>query len=151
MRSREITASDVDDLFTVRIATRENALSREQLTALGITEDTVLTMLATTHRGWLCEQDGRVVGFAMGNRANGEMWVIAVLPDHEGRGIGAELLIRVEDWLWSEGWDQVWLTTDVDSTLRAYGFYRRHGWLDLEVKNGLRYMRKTKPHKSGQP
>lgn len=151
MRSREITASDVDDLFTVRIATRENALSREQLTALGITEDTVLTMLATTHRGWLCEQDGRVVGFAMGNRANGEMWVIAVLPDHEGRGIGAELLIRVEDWLWSEGWDQVWLTTDVDSTLRAYGFYRRHGWLDHEVKNGLRYMRKTKPHKSGQP
>jgi GNAT superfamily N-acetyltransferase len=134
----------------VRAATRENALTREQLAALGITEDSVLAMLGTTHRGWLCEEDGRVVGFAMGDRGTGEMWVIAVLPDHEGKGIGAGLLTRVEDWLWSEGWREIWLTTDVDPALRAYGFYQRQGWADHEIKDGMRYMRKANPNR-GSP
>jgi ribosomal protein S18 acetylase RimI-like enzyme len=88
--------------------------------------------------------DDRVVGFAMGNRVNGEMWVIAVLPYYEGRGIGAELLRRVEDWLWSQGWSEIWLTTDVDPALRAYGFYRRQGWIDHEIRDGARFMKKLK-------
>jgi GNAT superfamily N-acetyltransferase len=128
------------------VATRENTLSHEQLAALGINEDTVCTMLETSHHGWLCEQDKHVVGFAIGNRENGEMWVIALLPAYEGRGIGAELLTRVEAWLWSEGWAEIWLTTDVDPTRRAYGFYRRPGWIDHEIKDNRRYMKKTHPH-----
>jgi ribosomal protein S18 acetylase RimI-like enzyme len=122
MRFREIREHDVVSLFAVRVATRENRLSREQLAGLSINEKTVLAMLDTTHRGWLCEKDDQVVGFAMGNRENGEMWVIALLPDYEGRGIGAELLTRVEDWLWSEGWAEIWLMTDIGPTRRAYGF-----------------------------
>jgi GNAT superfamily N-acetyltransferase len=151
MRFREIEARDVPELFAVRVATRENALSREELARLGITEGTVLAMLETTHRGWLCEEDDQLVGFAMGNRENGEVWVIALLPDYEGRGIGAELLTRVEDWLWSEGWAEIWLTTDVDPALRAYGFYQRQGWLDHEIKDRLRYMKKTNPNKAIHP
>ena len=58
----------------------------------------------------------------MGNLKTGEMWVIAVLREFEGRGIGRQLLARVEDWLRSEGWDEIWLTTDVDESLRAVGF-----------------------------
>jgi GNAT superfamily N-acetyltransferase len=81
----------------------------------------------------------------MGDRTNGEMWVIAVLPEYEGRGIGSELLTRVEDWLWSEGWEESWLTTDVDPALRAYGFYLAHGWVDDRIEGGLRYMKKAKP------
>jgi ribosomal protein S18 acetylase RimI-like enzyme len=52
------------------------------------------------------------------------MWVIAVLKEYEGNGIGRRLLRLVEDWLFSEGWDELWLTTDRDETLRAVGFYR---------------------------
>ena len=89
MRFRETTETDVPELFAVRVATRENALSRDQLAGLGINEESVSAMLRTTHRGWLCEEGDRVVGFAMGNRESGEMWVIALLPDYEGRRPGA--------------------------------------------------------------
>jgi len=147
MHLREITDSDIPALFAVRVATRENALTREQLAMMGISEESVAGMLNTTHRGWLCECDSRVVGFAMGNRATGEMWVIAVLPAYEGRGIGGQLLTRVEDWLRSAGWSEIWLTTDVDPALRAYGFYRRRGWRDETIRDGVRYMKKTNPDK----
>ncbi|MHC4597485.1 MAG: GNAT family N-acetyltransferase [Planctomycetota bacterium] len=146
MEIREIQERDVAGLFAVRVATRENVLSREQLADLGITEESVSSMIRTTHRGWLYEVEGRIVGFAMGDREKGEMWVIAVLPDYEGRGIGASLLNRVEDWLWAEGWTSIWLTTDVDTSLRAYGFYRRHHWADHGIENGLRTMKKTNPN-----
>jgi GNAT superfamily N-acetyltransferase/2'-5' RNA ligase len=145
MNLREIEPHDIPALFAVRVATRQNALSLDELTSLGITEESVLATLGATHRGWLCEEDGRVVGFAMGNRENGEMWVIALLPEFEGRGIGAALMARVEEWLWSEGWSEIWLTTDTDPALRAYGFYRRLGWADHEIKDGLRYMKKARP------
>jgi GNAT superfamily N-acetyltransferase len=152
MTYREIEARDIPALFSVRVATRENALSRDELERLGITEESVLSMLRNgTHRGWLCEEDGDVVAFAMGDRGTGEMWVIAVLPDQEARGIGAALLTRVEDWLWSEGWTEIWLTTDIDPSLRAYGFYRSRGWVDREIKDELRYMVKTNPNPPGRP
>jgi hypothetical protein len=35
---------------------------------------------------------------------------------------------------------RAWLTTDVDTTLRAYGFYRPRGWTDWKIENGLRWM-----------
>jgi hypothetical protein len=37
----------------------------------------------------------------------------------------------------------LWLTTDLDTRLRAYSFYKKHGWSDSKIENGLRYMRKT--------
>ena len=141
---REITPDDVPSLFAVRTATRENAYTTEQLRELGITVESVRALLGKTHRGWLCVDEGRVVGFSMGNKQHGEIWVIAVLPEYEGRGIGARLLTLVEDWLWSEGWEVLWLTTDIDPSLRAYGFYRKQGWVDLEVCEGLRCMQKTR-------
>ncbi|MFH1312415.1 MAG: GNAT family N-acetyltransferase [Candidatus Eisenbacteria bacterium] len=143
---REITDTDVPALFVVRVATRENTLFLEELHNLGITEESVREMLVTSHRGWLCEDRGRVVGFTMGNRETGEMWVIAVLPEYEGRGIGAGLLTLVEEWLWSAGWDEIWLTTDTDPALRAYGFYMKQGWQDSKIKDDLRYMTKKNPH-----
>jgi ribosomal protein S18 acetylase RimI-like enzyme len=142
---REITDADVPALFVVRVATRENTLSLEELHNLGITEESVQEMLKTSHRGWLCEDGGKVVGFTMGNRDTGEMWVIALLPEHEGRGIGARLLTLVEDWLFSTGWKEIWLTTDTDPRLRAYGFYQKQGWQDSEIKDDNRYMIKKNP------
>ena len=142
MNFREITDADVPALFPVRVATRENALSLEELAALGITPASVREMNGASHRGWLCEEEGRVVGFAMGNGETGEMWVIALLPEVEGRGIGKRLLTLVEDWLWSLGWQESWLTTDVDPSLRAYGFYLHQGWVDWKIQDGDRYMKK---------
>jgi GNAT superfamily N-acetyltransferase len=139
---RQIEFADIPDLFRIRVATDQNRLSIEELAALGITEATVRQKLSTTFRGWLCEAEGKAVGFAIGDRATGELWVIAVVPTHIRRGIGGALLEKVHEWLFAEGCTELWLTTDIDTTLRAYTFYLRHGWTDWKIENGLRYMRR---------
>ena len=145
MTIREIEPDDIPELFAVRVVTRENALTLEDLARLGITPESVLASLGSTHRGWAWTVEGRIVGFAMGDRSSGEMGVIALLPEYEMQGIGAALMTRVEDWLFSEGWDEIWLTTDEDTSLRAYGFYLKRGWFDDRIEGGNRYMKKRKP------
>ena len=142
MRFRAIQTDDVPDMFEIRIATWHNSDGREEMTKIGITPHSVRQMLLDSHRGWLCEVDGRNVGFAIGNKETGEMWVIAVLNEFEGRAIGRELLRLVENWLGSQGWKEIWLTTDIDDNLRAVGFYRHEGWADWKIEHGDRYMRK---------
>ncbi len=126
----------------MRSSTRENRLSEAELESLGITPASVREMMGTTHRGWVCEVGSRVVGFAMGDRSTGEMWVVAVLPCCEGMGIGRRLMREVERWLGSGGHRMAWLTTDTDRSLRAYGFYRALGWEEWKTEDGLLYMRK---------
>lgn len=140
MNLRPITHTDIPALFEVRVATHENAMTLEELERLGITPESVASMLGESHAGWLWEDEGRVVGFAMGNRLTGEMWVIALLPEYVGRGLGSRLLREVEGWLAAQGWSRIWLTTDPDTSLKAYAFYRKHGWNDDRVENGDRYM-----------
>jgi GNAT superfamily N-acetyltransferase len=137
---REITASDVPELFVVRPKTRENAMTVEELARLGIDPRSVTESLADSTKGWLCEDGGQVVGFAMADRATAEFLVIAVLPEYEGRGVGGRLMELVSRWLLACGCTRAWLTTDLDTSLRAYGFYRRYGWTDWKVERGLRYM-----------
>jgi len=142
MNFREITKNDIPALFAVRVATHENRLTVEELTSLGITEETVKEKLAGTYKGWLCEVENLVTGFAMGDRATGELWVIAVLPEYIGKGIGSSLLRKVEEWLKEKGCSRLWLTTDIDRNLKSYSFYRDHGWKDDYIEGGMRYMTK---------
>ena len=150
LECREIAVADVPALFPVRTRTRENRYTLQELAALGITEASVAAKLAATFRGWLCTSAGQVVGFCMADRATGELWVIAVLPEFEGRGIGNRLMALAEGWLWSSGCDRAWLTTDLDTSLRAYGFYRQRGWTDWKTEGGLRWMELLRPDASGQ-
>lgn len=145
MNFREITIADIPDLFAVRVATHENKLSPEELTALGITPETVTEKLKGSFKGWLCKADEKVVGFAMGDKSSGELWVIAVLPEYIGKKVGSTLLLLVENWLVESGCTRLWLTTDVDPSLKAYSFYLQHGWVDDRIEDGLRYMVKTVP------
>lgn len=137
---REITAADVPALFHVRTRTRENTLTLEELQRLGITPRTVTESLASSTRGWLCADDGRVVAFCMADRATGELLVVAALPEYEGRGVGGRLMALAEEWLAESGCKRAWLTTDLDTTLRAYGFYRKRGWTDWKIERNLRWM-----------
>lgn len=139
---RRIEHQDVPALFVVRVATRENVLSLDQLASLGITEATIHEAIEGSHAGWLYEDQGRVVAFAMGDYEGKELTVIAVLPDYEKQGIGGQLLTQVENWLKSKGCDEICLSTDLDVKLRAYGFYRKWGWVDNKIEKGYRYMRK---------
>tara|TARA_B110000879_G_scaffold144075_1_gene187179 strand:+ start:429 stop:872 length:444 start_codon:yes stop_codon:yes gene_type:complete len=140
---REIEDKDVPLLFPVRIVTRENRMSMEELASIGITVESIREAIKGSHKGWLSEECGRVVGFAMGDFDDAEMTVIALLPEYEGKGIGSQLLTNVENWLHSKGCNEIWLTTDIDQNFRAYSFYKKHGWQDSEIKNGCRYMAKA--------
>jgi GNAT superfamily N-acetyltransferase len=126
---REISARDLDELFVVRAATRQNAMSKERLAELGITPASIGAALAAgTTKGWVGVCDSRIVGFCMGDRVNGEVLVLAVLPDFEGRGIGSTLLSTAVDWLRSFNPPRVWLGASADPQTRSYGFYRAAGW-----------------------
>ena len=140
---REIVEADIPALFVVRPRTRENAMSVEELAGIGITPDSIRAAIAGSHRGWLYEEEGEVGGFAMGDAERAELTVMAMLPEYEGRGIGGQLLANVENWLAAKGCDRIWLTTDINPELRAYGFYLRQGWEDWKIDHGLRFMRKS--------
>lgn len=127
-------------LFHVRPRTRENALTLEELQRLGIDPQSVTESLGQSTKGWLCEESDRVVAFSMADRASAEFLVIAVLPEYERRGIGGKLMDLAEEWLAASGCTRAWLTTDVDTSLRAYGFYRKRGWTDWKIERGLRWM-----------
>lgn len=140
MKFRQITAADVPALFDVRTRTRENTMTLEELQRLGINPQSVAENLGKSTKGWLCDDAGRVVAFSMADRATGEFLVIAVLPEYEGKGIGGKLMALVEEWLAASGCKRAWLTTDLDTALRAYGFYRKRGWTDWKIERGLRWM-----------
>lgn len=145
MRFREITEADVPALFDLRPRTRENPMTLEDLQLLGITPRSVTESLRQSTLGWLCEDSGRVVAFAMADRATAEFLVIAVLPEYEAKGVGGALMSLAEQWLSASGCKRAWLTTDLDTTLRAYGFYRKRGWTDWKIERGLRWMELALP------
>ena len=117
-------------------------MSVEELASLGITPESIKAAIEGTHKGWLFEADGQVGGFAMGDCEKAELTVMAMLPEFEGQGIGGKLLTLVEQWLEGQGCTRIWLTTDINPDLRAYGFYLRQGWHDWKIDHGLRYMAK---------
>lgn len=126
---RKMRIADIPDALTARFSTIENAITLERLESdYGVTPESMAASMRLDVQGWVCEESGRIVGFAMGDRANGEVQVVAVLPDHEGRGIGKTVLARVRDWLFAEGHEQIWLLANPDPKVRAHGFYRRLGW-----------------------
>ncbi len=122
---------DVDDLpaaFSVRLSTVENAITMEELEKDDITPTSLAESMKLHVGGWLCEESGTVVGFSMGDRLNGEVQVVAVIPEYEGNGIGKRLLRLVQNWLFSEGHGEIWLRANPNPMIRAYGFYRKLGW-----------------------
>ena len=126
---RQMEISDLTAVFAVRLSTVENSITMERLESdYGITPQSLSEAMKSHVKGWLCEASGRVVGFAMGDRPNGEVQVVAVLPEYEGRGIGNGLLTHAQTWLFSEGHEEIWLLANPDPNIRAHGFYRKLGW-----------------------
>jgi len=125
-------AMRIDDLaatLAVRLSTVENTVTPEDLERdYGVTPASVAEAMRSHVKGWLCEESAAVIGFAMGDGSTGEMLVVAVRPEHEGRGIGGILLARVEAWLFAQGHEEIWLLANPDPQVRASGFYRKLGW-----------------------
>ncbi len=105
----------------VRMSVRENRLVSVQLTEADYVE-----AIEARGRGWVAEEDGRIVAFAIGDTIDGSIWALFVEPACEGRGYGRRLHDEMVSWLWAQGHERLWLTTDPGT--RAQRFYEAAGW-----------------------
>ncbi|HMK81210.1 MAG TPA: GNAT family N-acetyltransferase [Xanthobacteraceae bacterium] len=124
---REATGADMPGITHVRISVTENALSLAQLAARGITNESVAASFLKDRKGWVAARDDEIVGFSIADRASHSIFALFVLPGHEGRGIGSRLFDLAVSWLWQNGAERLWLTTDPQS--KAARFYTRRGWI----------------------
>lgn len=122
---RPATEADVEAVFHIRTSVKENHLSLEQMTAMGITPDAIWEAIAAESCAWLAEAGGKAVGFAMVDMEEGCVFAAFVLPEWEGRGLGRRLMAEAEARLFRRH-ETIWLETDGRS--RASGFYAHLGW-----------------------
>ncbi len=147
MKIRIATDSDVTTLFRIRTSVNENHQSQEELAAIGVTPGSVGEMLHTTSRAWLAEIDDEAVAFSMADAEQGTIFAMFVRPGYENRGAGRALMREAEEWLFSQGHDEIWLLTGSDEKLRANGFYIHLGWNveGVEADGQLRYVKHKQP------
>lgn len=145
VRIRQATEADIDELFDVRTSVRENFQSREELAGIGVTPESIGRMLRSTSRAWIAEEGGRAVAFSMADAAEATIFALFVRPEHEGRGLGRRLMAETEAWLFSTGAEEIWLLTGSDPHLRANGFYRHLGWVNvgLQEDRQIRYVKRA--------
>lgn len=127
------TPDDIETLFEIRTSVAQNHQSRDELSALGVTPDSLAEMLRTRSRAWLAHVEGTAAGFSMADSARATIFAMFVRPGFEQRGIGRRLMAEAEAWLFAQGWDQIWLATGSDESLRAWGFYLHLGWVPAGV------------------
>jgi GNAT superfamily N-acetyltransferase len=108
-------------MHRVRMSVREN-----QLVSTRLTEADYIDAIEALGRGWVIEVDGAIVAFAIGDASNASIWALFVEPGYEGRGFGRRLHDEMVSWLWQQGHERLWLTTDPGT--RAQRFYEAAGW-----------------------
>ena len=149
MLIREIEKSDIKDILDIRVSTKENHFSMTDLAEVGVTPESVAEWLDGSVKGWLCEISGQPVAFAMADSKTAEVLVIACYPKFEKRGVGKALMKKVHNWLWSFDHNEIWLWSDPDPGVRAYGFYRKLGYEPTGAIKGndemLKLARKASP------
>lgn len=127
---RSATASDIAECIEIRGNTRDNAVSVERLKELGVTQASWAADVASGRLpGYVCVDEDRVVGYCYGDRNTGEIVVLAVLPDWEGKGVGKRLLNSLVMDFAALGHRRLFLGCSSKSQFRSHGFYRHLGWI----------------------
>lgn len=119
---RTAVKTDIPQIQVVRNAVKENRLSNPAL----VSDSDVENFITQRGKGWVCEMDNTIVGFAIADLQDNNIWALFIHPDHEGKGIGKKLHSLMLDWYFSQGKENVWLGTAPDT--RAEKFYRNAGW-----------------------
>lgn len=122
MLFREALIEDIPQLQRVRNSVAENVLSDPSL----VKDEDCVTYLTQRGKGWVCEINGTIVGFAIADLDGHNIWALFLHPEHERKGIGRRLHELMLDWYFQQTDQTVWLSTDPKS--RAESFYRKAGW-----------------------
>lgn len=129
MTFREATTADIPQLQRIRHSVKENILSNPAL----VTDKDCEVYLTQRGKGWVCEVDNQVVGFAIVDLTEHNVWALFLRPDYEGKGIGKQLHNLMLDWYFQQTQETLWLGTDPGT--RAETFYRKQGWTEAGIYN----------------
>lgn len=121
-------------MFKVRASVGENTMTSDELSAIGVTPESIALAINGAACSWVATAEEEVVGFAMVDLDDACLFALFVLPQHEGRGIGTCLTQACEQALF-ERHHSVWLETAKES--RAASLYRHLGWgNEVEIGGG---------------
>ncbi|MFZ1800679.1 MAG: GNAT family N-acetyltransferase [Chitinophagaceae bacterium] len=140
---REAKIEDIQQIQIVRNSVTENALSNPNL----VTDEDCKEFITLRGKGWVCEMNNQIVGFAIADLKEKNIWALFVDPKFEKKGIGQQLHNVMLDWYFSKTKDKVWLGTAFNT--RAEYFYRKAGWTEAgthgtkEIKFEMTYMEWT--------
>lgn len=85
-------------------------------------------------RTLVAETNNEIVGFVIGlsePRQLGHIITIDVAPHRQRQQIGSRLLCEIEQWLWQQGAEAIYLETPI-SDAGAQAFYDKHGYFVLD-------------------
>lgn len=125
MLIRAATLPDIDPMHVIRMAVKENILSDPAL----ITPEEYADYIVNRGAGWVVEIENRIVGFAIVDLHEHNVWALFVHPDAEKKGVGRKLHDEMIRWYFSQTTETLWLGTEPNS--RAEGFYRQAGWKEV--------------------
>lgn len=122
---KEADNNDIPGMQHVRNSVKENALSNPAL----IKQEDYIAFTTERGKGWVCIIADQIVGFAIVDMKERNVWALFVLPGFEQKGIGRQLHETMLDWYFSQTHDTIWLSTSPGT--RAEQFYRKAGWTDV--------------------
>ena len=91
---REAEINDIAQIQFVRNAVKENMLSNPAL----VPDKDVEEYMTKRGKGWICEVDKKIVGFAIVDLIDNNVWALFILPEFEAMGIGKKLHQAMMDW-----------------------------------------------------
>ncbi len=124
---REANTNDIKQIQVVRNSVKENVLSNPGL----VTDRDCVEYLTLRGKGWVCEEDGIIIGFAIADLIDNNIWALFIHPDNEAKGIGKKLHDIMLGWYFEQKKENVWLSTSPNT--RAEKFYRLQGWRETGV------------------
>ena len=125
MKIRVAETRDIYQIQVVRNLVKENQLSDPSLVPDRDVED----FITRRGRGWVCELNEQIVGFAIADLVDNNIWALFIHPDFERMGIGKKLHHEMLNWYFSQTDKTVWLGTSPKT--RAELFYRKAGWKEV--------------------
>ena len=131
MHFREAKIQDIPSMHLVRMSVKENVLSNP----LFVKEEDYIQFITTDGKGWICEEEGEILGFAIVDTVKKNIWALFIHPDFENKGLGKQLHQIMLNWYFNKYSEKLWLTTSPGT--RASKFYPLLGWKENGLdKNG---------------
>ena len=127
MKIRFAEVSDIGRIQVIRNLVKENRLSDPGL----VPDKDVEDYMFRRGKGWVCEIDDVIIGFAIADLVDNNIWALFIHPDFEKIGAGKKLHNEMMNWYFTKTDKTVWLGTSPKT--RAELFYRKAGWKEVGV------------------